>query len=198
MFMSFPFSLNRFALLPGKDGTAGKTITRSEYVWHVPCLSPHLQHESASIASNRPQLCDTPCTYMHHLVAFRVLLSSLSPKPFSSDFLPLFCTALFRNEVPITFLWTLISHVHNAALRQPGKSLLELMVAKQIQRRKRFNWLHLVEVHNTKPKTAQWQEQSIFSLYFFPFCIVVNKDYFQHAAHLTLYIGSQWFQQFGV
>lgn len=41
--------------------------------------------------------------------------------------------------------------------------------------------LHLVEVHNTKCKTAHWQEQSIFFsfLFFvFPFRIVVNKDCF--------------------
>lgn len=47
------------------------------------------------------------------------------PRPLSSDFLPLLRTALFRNEVPIIFLWTPISRVHDAALRQPGKSLLE-------------------------------------------------------------------------
>lgn len=80
----------RSVLLPGKDGTAGRTITRSECVWHVPCPSPRPQHGSASTASNRPQLCDTPSTSIHHLVAFRVL-SSVSPNPFSSDFLPLLC-----------------------------------------------------------------------------------------------------------
>lgn len=79
---SFLFFFTRSVLLLGKDGTAGKTITPSECVWHVPCLSPRLRHESASIASNRPQPCDTPCTHMHHVVAFRVLLSSLSPSAF--------------------------------------------------------------------------------------------------------------------
>lgn len=121
---SCPFLLSFFTrsvLLPGKDGTAGRTITRSECVWHVPCPSPHPQHGSASIASNRPQPCDTPCTYMHHLVAFRVL-SSVSPNPFLQTF---FLYSALRNEVPVIFLWTLISCVHDAALRQPGKSLLE-------------------------------------------------------------------------
>lgn len=131
----FLFSFfTRSVLLPGKDGTAGRTITRSECVWHVPCPSPRPQHGSASIASNRPQLCDTPCTCLHHLVAFRVL-SSVSPNPFLQTLFLYSALRFFGNEVPVIFLWTLISRVHDAALRQPGKSLLEEGVAKQIQRR---------------------------------------------------------------
>lgn len=134
-FTSFPFSFfTRSVLLPGKDGTAGRTITRSECVWHVPCPSPRPQHGSASIASNRPQLCDTPCTCLHHLVAFRVL-SSVSPNPFLQTLFLYSALRFFGNEVPVIFLWTLISRVHDAALRQPGKSILEEGVAKQIQRR---------------------------------------------------------------
>lgn len=78
---SFLF-FTRSVLLPGKDGTAGKTITPSECVWHVPCPSPPLRHGSASTVSNKPQLCEMPRTYTHNVVAFRVFLSSLSPSPF--------------------------------------------------------------------------------------------------------------------
>lgn len=124
-FLLFVFSFfARSVLLPGKDGTAGKTITPSECVWHVPCLSPPLQHGSASTASNRPQLCEMPRTYTHNVVAFRVFLSSLSPSPFLQTFF-LYSALLFHNEVPIIFLWTLISHIRDAASSQTGKSLLE-------------------------------------------------------------------------
>lgn len=102
------------------------------------------------------------------------------PERLSSNFVPLFCTALFLNEVPIIFLWTLISHIRDAALRQPGKSSLSRRGETDSKKKEIERWLHLVEVHNTKSKTAHWQEQSIFFsfLFFFPFCIVVNKDYF--------------------
>lgn len=99
---SFPFAFTRSVLLPGKDGTAGRTITLSECVWHVPCPSPRPQHGSASIASNRPQLCDTPCTYMHHLVAFRVL-SPVSPDPFLQTFFLYSALRFFATRCPSYF-----------------------------------------------------------------------------------------------
>ena len=178
--MFFPFFPTRSVLLPGKDGTAGKTITPSECVWHVPCLSPPLQQESASIASNRPQPCDMPAHTRTTWWPSGFFLHSPQAPFFNLSSFILHCSLsqwgahhIFVDS-HLPYLWCCFKATRQKPLGVGGGETDSKK--KEIQ-----HWLHLVEVHNTKSKTAHWQEQSIFLSFLFfvsPFHIVVNKDYF--------------------
>ena len=169
--MFFPF-FTRSVLLPGKDGTAGKTITPSECVWHVPCLSPPLPHGSASIASNRRQ----PCDVSHRHTPLGGLQGSsffTLSKSLSSNFLPLFSLLSFARGAHHIFVDFYLPHLwcYFKATRQEP---LGVDGGEADSKRKEiWHWLHLVDVCNTKSKTAHWQEQStLFSFFFFVFSLL--------------------------
>lgn len=101
-----------------------------------------------------------PTHNTHHMVAFRVL-SSFSRDPFFR--LPSFILHCSLSQwgahhifvdSHLPYLWCCFK----AKALQVGTGETDSK-KKEIQ-----HWLHLVEVHDTKSKTAHWQEQSIFFL----------------------------------
>lgn len=104
------------------------------------------------------------------------------PKPLSSNFLPLFCTALSQWGAHHIFV---DSHLpYSWCCFKPNRQKpLGVGAGKTDSKKKEIqHWLHFVEIHSEKSKPAHWQEQSFFFPPFFLFCfsfrIMVNEDYF--------------------